>query len=173
MARRIGKDFQRIGACLSRTEAKPSLYCRRRESKLSAGDSRRGRESRSETKASKSMKLTARNGTDLIVLCGVVILSEHWTAWWSENREVTEASNTKLMDSRVKIRSRVCHFPDFAHLVGALTSWEKLKETNSFSMSSAFVSPDPTWMLKSPVITTSPEAWLGASNMQVNSERKT
>jgi hypothetical protein len=37
----------------------------------------RGRESRSETNASKSMELTARNVTDLNGLGGVVILSEH------------------------------------------------------------------------------------------------
>jgi hypothetical protein len=119
--------------------------------------------------------------TDLNGLGGGVILSEHCTAWWSDNREVTEASNksvvcfivTKLLDSRVKIRSSFCHFPDFARLVGALTSWEKIKETNSCSKSSAFVSPDPTWMLKSPVITTSPKAWLRASSRPVNLERKT
>ena len=40
-------------------------------------DSRRGRDSRSETKASRSMELTARNVTDLNGLGGEMILSEH------------------------------------------------------------------------------------------------
>ena len=156
---RSGNDLVHIGACLLRTEVRPTLYCCNSVAKSFEGDCNNGRELTSRIKDSISIDLRERNDTVLKGRGGEAMFSKHWTAWWSATRVVTVVSDTRVHDSRVRIKSRVCHLPARLHLVGSLTSWTKPKESIKASKSRAADSSEPTWMLKSPALNFEINLW--------------
>ena len=104
---RTVKHLLTIGACESRTHARPLLYCNRALSQSPAGDVRSGSLSRSEQKEEKSIDFSFLNSTFLTGRNGRCALAHQWIARWSLMKSDVEQSTKKLSDDLDNTRSRV------------------------------------------------------------------